>query len=114
MQELEPLVLAALVELDSDEFALGWLLDIVRDACPDAGFDALKRMVLGIVGELLSRDLAQVHLFDGAPTAGAVPAVLDQIRRRWDLVGDRLGLGDVAYLSITAAGRAAVRSATQP
>ena len=63
MQELEPLVLAALVELDSDEFALGWLLDIVRDACPDAEFDALKRLVLGIVGELLSRDLAQVHRY---------------------------------------------------
>lgn len=113
MQELEPLVHAALVELDSDEFALGWLLDIVRDTCPDAEFDALKRMVLGIVAELLSRDLAQVHLFDGAPTAGAAPAALDQIRRRWDLVGDQLRLGDVAYLSITPTGRAAVRSSSE-
>jgi len=44
MQELEPLVLAALVELHSDEFALGWLLDIVRDACPDAEFDEPPRV----------------------------------------------------------------------
>jgi hypothetical protein len=113
-QGLEPLVLATLVDLDSDECDLEWILDTVREACPDAEYDVLKRTVLGIVSEIVSRGLAEVHLLDGAPSAVTPAETLDQVRRRWDLLGDQLRMGDVAYLSITPAGRAEARSSSQP
>jgi hypothetical protein len=111
--ELEPLAVAALVDLDSDEADLKWILDNVSETCPDADYDALKQKVLRIVEQLLSRGLAEVHLFDGTLSARTPVEALDQVRRRWDLLRDRLRMGDVAYLSITPAGEAAVRSAPQ-
>ena len=113
MTELEPLAVATLVDLDSDEADLKWILDAVSETCPDAHYDVVKHTVLGIIEQLLTRGLAEVHLFDGAPSAGTPAEALDQVRRRWDLLRDRLRMGDVAYLSITPAGEAAVRSATQ-
>ena len=113
MTELKPLAVATLVDLDSDEADLKWILDSVSETCPDADYDAIKQTVLGIVEQLLSRGLAEVHLFDGAQSAGTPAEAIDQVRRRWDLLRDRLRMGDVAYLSITPAGEAAVRSARQ-
>jgi len=114
--QVEALVRSTLVDLDNDECDLSWILcNRVRESCPDAANDVLKKITLQVVAELVGRGLAKPHLLgETFETADPDEPVLEQIRHGWDRCGERLSMGDVAYFSITAAGRAAVRSATQP
>lgn len=59
------------------------------------------------MAELISRGLAEAHLL-GETFVHADPSepVVDQIDHGWDRYGEELNMGDVAYLSITTAGRA--------
>ena len=113
--DIEPLVQTVLTELDDDECDLQWVLDTVNEKYPDAAYADLKRTVLEVVRELINRGLAEPHLL-GDTSVAAVPTekVFDEIRRGWDRLGEQLRMGDVAYFSITPAGRTAVRSASQP
>lgn len=113
---IEALVRSTLVDLDNDDCDLDWILsNRVREACPDAPYDALKEIVLQVLAELIGRGLAKPHLLgETYETANPDEPVLEQIRHGWDRYGEHLNMGDVAYFSITPAGRAAVRSATQP
>jgi hypothetical protein len=87
----------------------------VREACPDAPYEALKKITLQVVTELVGRGLAKPHrLGETYETANPDEPVLEQIRHGWDRYGERLNMGDVAYFSITAAGRAELRPASQP
>ena len=111
--ELEPLVQAVLADLDSDDCDIAWILDTVRDTCPDAPYDLLEQTVLRIVGELVGRGLAEAHPFCEPPNAVAsAEGVVDEVRRGWDELGGQLTMGDVGYLRITAAGRAEARSSS--
>ena len=114
-RQIEVLVQSTLVDLDNDECDLDWILsNRVREACPDAPHEVLKEITLQVVTELVGRGLAKPHLL-GQTYEAANPdePVLEQIRHGWDRCGERLSMGEVAYFSITPAGRAAVRSATQ-
>jgi hypothetical protein len=112
--ELEPLVKAILADLDSDDCDIAWILDTVRDTCPDAPYDLLEQTVLRIVGELVGRGLAEAHPFCEPPDAvTSADGVVDEVRRGWDALGDQLRMGDVGYLRITAAGRAEARSSSR-
>ena len=84
----------------------------MRETCPDAPYDVLKETALTVVAELVGRGLAKPHLLgETYETANPDEPVLEQIRHGWDRYGERLSMGDVAYFSITPAGRAAVGSA---
>jgi hypothetical protein len=112
--ELEPLVNAILADLDSDDCDIAWILDTVRDTCPDAPYDLLEQTVLRIVGELVGRGLAEAHPFCEPPNAvTSAHGVVEEIRRGWDALGDQLRMGDVGYLRITPAGRAEARSSSR-
>jgi hypothetical protein len=112
--ELEPLVRAILADLDSDDCDIAWILDAVRDTCPDAPYDLLEQTVLRIVGELVGRGLAEAHPFCEPPNAvTSAEGVVDEVRRGWEALGDQLSMGDVGYLRITPAGRAEARSSSR-
>ena len=112
--ELEPLAHAILADLDSDDCDIAWILDAVRDNCPDAPYDLLEQTVLRIVGELVGRGLADAHPFCEPPNAiTCAEGVVDEVRRGWDALGDQLSMGDVGYLRITATGRAEARSSSR-
>ena len=111
--ELEPLVHAILADLDSGDCDIAWILDAVRDNCPGAPYDLLEQTVLQIVGDLVGRGLAEAHPFCEPPNAiTSAEGVVDEVRRGWDALGDQLGMGDVGYLRITAAGRVEARSSS--
>ena len=114
--QVEALVRSTLVDLDNDECDLSWILgNRVRESCPDAAYDVLKKVTLQVVAELIGRGLARPHLLgETYETADPDELVLEQIRHGWDRCGERLSMGDMAYFSITAAGRAEVRSTSQP
>jgi hypothetical protein len=114
--QIEALVRSTLLDLDNDECDLDWIRsNRVREACPDAPYDVLKKITLQVVAELVGRGLAKPHLLgETYETANPHKPVLEQIRHGWDRYGERLNMGDVAYFSITAAGRAELRSASQP
>jgi hypothetical protein len=114
--QVEALVRSTLVDLDNDECDLDWILsNRVREACPDAPYDDLKKITLQVVAELVGRGLVKPHLLgETYETADPDEPVLEQIRHGWDRCGQRLSMGDVAYFSITAAGRTELRSISQP
>jgi len=60
---------AILADLDSDDCDIAWILDTVRDSCPDAPYDLLEQTVLRIVVELVGRGLAEAHPFCEGPNA---------------------------------------------
>ena len=113
-QDVDALVQAALIDLDADECDLQWMFDRVRRLSPGAAYDDIRRSTLRVLGELIGRGLANVQLLgETYETANPDEPVLEQIRHGWDRYGEHLNMGDVAYFSITAAGRAAVRSSSQ-
>lgn len=114
--QVEALPRSTLVDLDNDECDLDWTLgNRVRAACPDAPYDVLRKITLQVVAELVGRGLATPHLLgETYETANPDEPVLEQIRYGWDRYGERLSMGDVAYFSITTAGRAEARSSSQP
>ena len=115
MPDIDTLVQAALIDLDTDECDLLWMFDRVRRLSPGAPFNEIRQSTLRVLGELIGRGLAQPQLLgDTYETANPDEPVLEQIRHGWDRYGEHLNMGDVAYFSITPAGRAAVRSAPQP
>ncbi len=61
--QVEALLRSTLVDLDNDECDLDWILsNRVREACPDAPYDVLKKITLQVVAELVGRGLAKPHL----------------------------------------------------
>jgi hypothetical protein len=113
--DIDTLVQAALIDLDTDECDLQWMFDRVRRLSPGASHNEIRQSTLRVLGELIGRGLAKPHLLgETYETAKPDEPVLEQIRHGWDRYGERLNMGDVAYFSITAAGRAELRSASQP
>jgi hypothetical protein len=111
--QIEALVQSTLVDLDNDDCDLDWILsNRVREASPGASYDLLRQITLQVVTELIGRGYAKPHpLGETYENANPDEPVLEQTRHGWDRCGERLSMGDVAYLSITPAGRTAARSA---
>jgi hypothetical protein len=113
-KDVDALVQAALIDLDTDECDLQWMFDRVRRPSPGATYDEIRQSTLRVLEELIGRGLAKPQLLgETYETANPDEPVLEQIRHGWERYGEHLNMGDVAYFSITPAGRTAVRS-TEP
>ena len=115
MPDLETLVQETLIDLEADDCDLQWVFDLVRRASPGASYEAIRRSTLRVLAELLARGLAEPHLVgETFRTADPAQSAVEQISHGWDRFGEHLTMGEVAYFTITSAGEAAVRSASQP
>jgi hypothetical protein len=106
-QDIEPLVQATLSDLDTDDCDLLWVFDGIRRLSPGASYGDNRRSTLRVIDELIGRGLAEAHLL-GETFVRADPSkpVVEQIDHGWDRYGEALNMGDVAYFTITPAGRA--------
>ena len=106
-QDIEPLVQATLSDLDTDDCDLLWVFDGIRRLSPGASYTDNRQSTLRVVAELIGRGLAEAHLL-GETFLHADPSkpVVEQIDHGWDRYGEDLSMGDVAYFTITPAGRA--------